>query len=137
MDDGCSSSLSTLLRCSTSTQLKVPPVSPRLSVTSYMSWKVFILRPMTSTKSSTSRKSCLMFGPSWETQKSHKKETREQREEPRISQHTHLYCQLQDVIGYRPAAVAGLDGGVQVCVCVCVCVCFVSVFSGLFVLSRF
>lgn len=31
-----------------------------------MSWKSFILRPMTSTKSSTRRNSSLMFGPSWE-----------------------------------------------------------------------
>lgn len=39
---------------------------PMLLVTSYMSWKSFILRPMASTKSSTRWKSSLMFGPIWE-----------------------------------------------------------------------
>lgn len=38
---------------------------PRLSVTWYASRKSFIRKPMTSTKSSTSRKSSLALGPIW------------------------------------------------------------------------
>lgn len=44
-----------------------------------MSWMSFILRPMTSTKSSTRRKSSLMFGPSWEN-----RDTWEQNKRKRI-----------------------------------------------------
>lgn len=38
---------------------------PRLSVTWYASRRSFIRKPMTSTKSSTSRKSSLALGPIW------------------------------------------------------------------------
>lgn len=62
---------------------------PRLSVTSYMSWNSFILRPMTSKKSSTRRNSSLMLGPSWETQRRKKKKKKKRKKDYTVAE----YCE--------------------------------------------